>query len=101
MQIKILKKKNSFKKKSSQPNPDMYWKSSVLAVFVLTVLSLAFGYYLFMQINQESTLASNNGGHFETVKKDNIEKVLKYFSDREIKSNEILNSPAPVTDPSL
>ena len=101
MQIKFFKIKKSFKKHGLAFKPDFYWQLIVFAVFILILASFIFGYYLFMQINQESILSVGSGGRQETVKKERLEKVLEYFSLREKKSIEILNSPAPVIDPSI
>ena len=102
MKIKFFKKENNFKKKDFTLNPNFYWKIAVMFIFFSTVLSFFFGYRLFIKINQESILPiTNNDEQLPIVNEDRIEKVLNYFSEREIKSNQILNSPAPVVDPSL
>ena len=44
---------------------------------------------------------TSGGGQTSMVNENRILKALDYFSAREEKSNEILNSPAPVVDPSL
>jgi hypothetical protein len=55
-----------------------------------------------MQTNQESILSTaNNSGELPLVNKDSLGKVLNYFSEKEKRSIEVLNSPAPVVDPSL
>jgi preprotein translocase subunit SecY len=71
-------------------------------VFVAIIFTLFFGYHLFTETNQEPALSlSNAGGQIENINEDHLEKVLNYFSKREEKSNQILNSPSPVVDPSL
>jgi hypothetical protein len=101
MKIKFFKKENNFKKKDFTFNPNLYWKLAVGGALVIVLLSSFFGYRLFTQINQEPVLSATNvGGQIPMVKKDRIEKVLNYFSAREQKSTEILNSPSPVVDPS-
>ena len=100
--LKFFKKEKKFKKESSGFNPNLYWKLAVCFRFVVILSAFFFGYYLFVQINKDIVLErSSINGQFETIKKDRIEKVLEYFSSRKQKSNEILNSPAPVSDPSL
>ena len=102
MQIKFFKKEKSFKKESSGLSLNLYWEFSIFLMFVVFFLSSFFGYHLFRQINQEPVLEVNSTSpQVETVNKDRIEKVLKYFSIREQKSNQILNSPSSVVDPSL
>jgi hypothetical protein len=102
MKIKLFKKGNNFKKKDFAFNQNLYWKFAVGGVFVMIFLSFFFGYSLFMQINQEFILpATNNSGQSSMVNKARLQTVLQYFSAREKKSTEILNSPSPVVDPSL
>ena len=99
---KFLKKEKSFKKEGSWLNPNFYWKLAIYFVFAMILFSLFFGYSLFIRINKEPTLSANRvSEQIETVKKERVEKVLEYFSLRKQKSNQILNSPAPVVDPSL
>jgi hypothetical protein len=102
MQIKLFKKRNNFKKKDFILNSNLYWRIAISGAFGLILLSFSFGLYLFLQINQESVLPETNGStQTPMVNKDRISKVLNYFSEREKKSAEILNSPVPIVDPSL
>jgi len=102
MKINFLKKKNNFKKKDFVFNPNLYWKITIFGIFILMILSFFFGYYLFKQTNQEIVLQlTDNGEQIPTIDKDRIAKVLNYFSERDTKSNQIINSPSPVVDPSL
>ncbi len=102
MKINFFKKENSFKKKDLIFHPNFYWKIILLCVFVMIILSFLFGYRLFVQTNQEPIFSvTNDNGQFSMINKNRIEKVLNYFSEREKKSIEILNSPTPVVDPSL
>ena len=102
MQIKFFKKEKNFKKKNSGLSPNFYWKLAVCIMFAMTLVSSFFGYYLFRQINEEPILSVNGiSGQVETVKKERIEKVLEYFSLRKQQSNQIINSPSPIVDPSL
>ena len=81
---------------------NLYWKLAVYFVFIITLISSFFGFYLFMKINDESAVSFGaTSGQVETAKKEKIEKVLEYFSLRKKKSIEILNFPSPVVDPSL
>ncbi len=104
MIIKFFKKEKNFKKEKESLwlNINFYWKLAVCFMFLIFLLSFVFGYRLFMRINKESAFSMNGGGNkIETVEKEKIEKILEYFSLRETKSNQILNSPAPFVDPSL
>jgi len=104
MKIKFFKKEKSFRKEKESLwlNINFYWKLSVLFMFLVIISSFIFSYYLFMKINKESVaLPIASSGQIKTVKKERIDKVLEYFSKRQEKSTKILNSPAPVVDPSL
>ncbi len=102
MYLKIFKNKKSFKKEGFHTNPNISWEFILCIAFALVLASFIFGFYLFKQTNQESTLPAMGGnGQVRAVSKDRILKVLNYFSEREKKSAEILNSPAPIVDPSL
>ena len=75
---------------------------AICFVFIVAFISAFWGYNLFRKINREPSLREGGiGGQMEVLKKERIEKVLQYFSLREQKSNQILNSPSPVIDPSL
>ncbi|MBI2630649.1 hypothetical protein HYW73_00325 [Candidatus Nomurabacteria bacterium] len=102
MKIEIFKNKKKFKKGGFHTNPNIGWEIILLITFILVVLSLAFGVYLFVRTNEEFGASATNGSsQVKIVKKDRIEKALQYFSLRGQKSKEILNSPSPVIDPSL
>lgn len=102
MKINLLKKENSLKKKDFTLYPSFYWKIILFCAFVMILSSLFFSYYFFIQISQEFILPiANNGGELPLVNKDSLKKALNYFSEREKKSIEILNSSVPVVDPSL
>ena len=102
MKIKFFKKRNSFKRKSFTLNPNLYWKLAVFSTFVIIITSFFFGYYMFKNINTDSPAPiANNGEQIPTVNTDRVTKVLNYFTIRQQKSNDIINSPSPVVDPSL
>ncbi|MES3032241.1 MAG: hypothetical protein V4699_03310 [Patescibacteria group bacterium] len=104
MQVKFFKKEKSFKKEKESLwlNINFYWKLAVGFMLVTFLISLAFGCYLFLKINKEFVLAEGAvSSQVETVSLERIKGVLEYFSGREKKSKEIINSPAPVFDPSL
>ncbi|MDR3519721.1 MAG: hypothetical protein P4L63_02445 [Candidatus Pacebacteria bacterium] len=102
MKINIFKKKNNFKKRSSTPSANFYWKIAVLSTFIIILASFGFDYYVFVQRNKEVALpAAKDNGQIPTVNKNRIANVLNYFSEREQTSNQILITPAPVVDPSL
>ena len=102
MKTNFLKKEKSFKKKKLQFNPRLCWMFLVCGVCVVSIFSLFFGYYLFMQIEKEPSMSSNgNVTSTRMVKKERIDKVLEYFKGREEKSNQIIKSPSPIIDPSI
>lgn len=101
MQIKFFKTKKNFKKKNLELNPYLYWKLIVLSAIILTTGAFVFGYYTFIQTQEDSTDSIKNSINKKPIEKERIEKVLDYFSLREKKSVQIINSPSPVVDPSL
>jgi hypothetical protein len=102
MKINFFKKEKSFKKNDSTFNPNACWRIAVSSAIVIIIFSFVFGYYLFQQINQEAILPDTKAGsQLQAVSEARIKKALNYFSEREKRSTEILNSPSPVVDPSL
>lgn len=102
MKIKFFKKEKSFKKKESTFNLNLYWEIALFGASIMILSSFFFGYILFTQTNQDSASLNNNiSGQVPTVSKDRFKKVLEYFSLREQKSADILNSPVSIIDPSL
>ncbi len=104
MEIKFFKKEKSFKKDKENLwlNIDIYWAIALYLMFVVFFISLFFGYNLYTQINKEPILSEDiDASGIKTIKKERIDKLLEYFSKRDIKSQQIINSPAPVIDPSL
>lgn len=102
MKIEIFKKHNNFNKKSPNLDPVFYWKFVATIIFILIIIFFFFGYFTFTKVNQEQDLSTMGGGEkVPSVNKDRIGKILNYFSEREQKSKEILNSGASVVDPSL
>lgn len=102
MKLKFFKIKKNFRKKVSQINPTPYWNFILYTTLVLIITSFVFGYFLFMKTNQEPPIGGGDfGGQLGIVKKEKLDKVLEYFSERKQKSSEILNSPSTVVDPSL
>ncbi|MDD5721008.1 MAG: hypothetical protein PHT16_00980 [Candidatus Pacebacteria bacterium] len=100
--INLFKKEKSFKKKDLTFHSSLYWRIILFVAAIIILLSFIFGYRLFLQINQDPALPiGDNSGQLPLVNKDRIDKALNYFSERESKSTEILNSPAPIVDPSL
>ena len=104
MIIKFSKKEKKFKKEKINfySNMNFYWRFAVIFLFLVIILVSFLGYSLFMKVNKEYILPlASIDKQVEKVKKEQVEKVLDYFSTKEQKSTEILNSPAPVIDPSL
>ena len=102
MKIKLLKKKETFRKKNLEIDASFYWKIILYTGFLLMILSALFGWYIFSQVNKDpDTLTNITLGQVGTVNKNRIDKDLEYFSQRSINSQDILNSPSPVVDPSF
>lgn len=101
MQINLFKTKKNFKKKKSEANPSFYWKVIVSLAFVLILTSFIFGYYVFNEMQKEADLSGQGFAKRQPIRKERLDKVLEYFSAREKKSIEIMNSAPPVVDPSL
>jgi type II secretory pathway component PulC len=102
MKIKIFKKENNFKNKDLNFNLNLYWEIAICSTLILVALSSFFAYNLFQQMKQKFVLPTTaESGQVPTISQDRINEVLNYFSDKEKKSTQILNSPAPVVDPSL
>ncbi|MEK9182471.1 MAG: hypothetical protein AAB809_00140 [Patescibacteria group bacterium] len=102
MEIKIFKIKKKFKKGGIHVNPSVYWNIIQGITFFAIVGSFVFGFSLFRKINKEFiSSAENTDKQAETISKERIDRALEYFSDRENKSESILNSPSPIIDPSL
>ncbi len=101
MKIKFFKREKKFKKGGFGVKPDLYWKYILFAIFSLILASCIFGLCLFIKINRELISPVTNTSERETIKKERLDKILEYFSEREKKSIEILNSPSPIIDPSL
>lgn len=102
MKIEILKIKKKFKKGGFHTNPNIGWRIILFLVFFMIVISIIFGFYLFRKTNKEFVISNTEiKVQDNIVKKERLEKVLEYFSEREKKSTLILNSPSPIVDPSL
>ncbi|MCM2338991.1 MAG: hypothetical protein NDI62_00850 [Burkholderiales bacterium] len=99
--IEFLKKKKKFTKGDSKLRPDLYWRYILLVTFVLITLSFVFGFFLFLDVTKDRDFSTISVNERDTLKKEKINSALLYFKERENKSNEILNSPSMVIDPSL
>ena len=102
MEIKLFKKEKNFKKRGSWFDLRFYWEISLCFAFLAIVFSVFFGYYLFRKINQEPTSSYDGPAPAaRAAEKEKIENILKYFSARAQKSKQTINSPSPVSDPSI
>lgn len=102
MKINFIKKKNSLKKKEFIFHANFYWRIILLGAAVTIFSSFIFSYRLFTQTNQESVLPpANENKTADVAIQDRISKALNYFSEKENKSDKILNSPPAIVDPSL
>ena len=102
MKIDFLKIKRNFRKKSFVINSNFYWRLILFLSLILLLLAFGFSFNLFIKIAKESDLIIEQDNHkTEITQKERIEKVIEYFKEREKKVIEIIDSPAPVIDPSL
>ena len=103
MKLKIFKKtEKNFRKGGFHINPDICWEVIIYVAFAVVVLFFIFSFYIFGQVDIENTPVSPAGNtQSQAIRKERIDKVLQYFSDREKNSTNILNSPTPLVDPSL
>ena len=102
MKIKFFKIKKDYRKEDFKIKADIYWK--ILVIFFALVIFgfFIFAFNLFIQTNKEDVpIIQNNNDKIGNNEKEKIKDALKYFSERENKSNEILNSTLPIIDPSL
>lgn len=102
MDLKIFKTKKNFKKGNFGKKPYLFWKLILATVFLMLALSFGFGFYVFSRVNRDLVLSEDDlGGQIQTVSMARLNGVLKYFADKENKSNEILKEVVPIVDPSL
>ena len=102
MKIIFPKLKKNYRKESFKISPHTYWGIVVILFFVSILVSFIFADNLFRETSKESkVLQGSNRGKLEKQKKDEINKMLQYFSEREQKTIDIQNSPASIIDPSL
>ncbi len=102
MQIKFSKPNSKLHKAKVHINPDLYWQIIILCSVVVAILGAVFGFYLFGQVNKEFNLLDvNTGKTSERIKKDRLDNALGHFELRETRSQDILDNPAPIVDPSL
>lgn len=102
MKINLFKKEKSFKKERFHFSPNALWELILCFAAITIVAGFVFGFNLFLQVNKEFVPSTENvQGQIRIVKQADIQNVLDYFSLREKKSTEIINSPSPLVDPSL
>jgi hypothetical protein len=103
MKLEIFKKnKNAFSIKKESIDPNIYWKWVFALAFLVVLGSFVFGFYIFSKV--ETKDASDSGaqaGTARAIQKEKIYKALEYFEAKHNKSNQILEAPSPVIDPSL
>ena len=101
LKLKFSKNQKIFKKDESNIDPNVYWKIIVFTFFILSGLAFAFGLYFLNKLEKEFSVNQNSSSALETDNQERMQGVLEYFSERENKSKQIINSPSPVIDPSL
>ncbi len=104
MQIKLLKTKNKFSHSVwSKMNPLMHWHIALCLIAAMILLSFSFGFYLFTENNGEINTNSveDSGYAANSFSLNRIQKILNIFSEREKKSENILNTLSTILDPSI
>jgi len=102
MKLDFLKIKKSFKKRSSQPNSDLYWRMILGIAISVVIAGFTFAIYQFVELNKNFSNPTSDETTLEgTLKRERVEKVMEYFSKRAEKSENIKNSASPIIDPSL
>ena len=102
MTLKLFKKQKSFRKGGLHIDPNICWKYILFATFTIILLSFAFSFFLFLEVNKSSPVSSAPAtSTLDQISGERIDKALEYFRNRQTKSSEILNSPSPLVDPSI
>jgi predicted negative regulator of RcsB-dependent stress response len=102
LKIKFPPIRRNYQKKILRINPNLYWKILICLFFVLIPAAFIFAYRLYRQVSEENNvLLQNDSEKLEKQKKEEINKILEHFAEKEKKSNNILNTPASIIDPSL
>lgn len=102
MKINFLKIKKNYTKKSFKISPNFYWKIIVSIFFLLLVASFLFSWFVFKKTNIQNELVfERKSEKLSDKEKKKIQEALNYFSEREKKTSEILNSEISVVDPAL
>ncbi len=104
MNLKFLKfkEKKVFKKGSDEINPNPFWNVVLMFTAIMIVFAFSFTFLVFQKVNKEVDASSSGvGSEAAVLPKERLDKILQYFQEKEEKSKEIFNAPAPVIDPSL
>ncbi len=102
MEIKIFKKKKSFRKGGFHTNPNLGWQIIVIMAFGIVAVFFSFGFYLFLQGGEEFEVPSpSNLAGEQIINRGRLGQALEYFAEKKAKSTAILDAPAKVVDPSL
>ncbi|OGI64178.1 hypothetical protein A2914_00530 [Candidatus Nomurabacteria bacterium RIFCSPLOWO2_01_FULL_41_21] len=100
--IKFPKIKKSFKKSDQGIRPSLFWNIILYTAFAVILASFAFGFYLFQTVNKGTVLSIEEmESKTNLIKEERVDRVLEYLKTRAEKSSEIINTPAPIVDPSL
>lgn len=99
----LFKKKKKFTKEGFAVNPSFYWRFILTLAFFIVALSFLFGFYLLNQLNKPFVPSSDSisGVNAEATSKERLDKILEYFQNREIISEEIIKEPTNIKDPSI
>lgn len=99
----LFKKKKKFTKEGFAVNPSLYWRFILTLAFFIIVLAFLFGFYLLNQLNKPFVPKEEDvsGVNVEVTNEERLNKILEYFKEREVVSEEIVKEPTSVKDPSI
>jgi len=100
--LQSFKVKKTFKKESTQINSDKYWNFLLVLFFVMLLVSMMFGFFLFEKSNEDFKDYVPKETYNDSLnQKNQILKVLEYFEIKENNTKEIIEKGVTVVDPSF
>jgi hypothetical protein len=98
MDLEFLKNKNKFKKGGIHIDREIYWNGCLAVGLLIIFAGAAYGFILFRGVSREQEPAPLDIG--KVIDKNALAKTLNYFNEREKNSENVINSPSPLADPS-
>jgi len=101
MDFKFFKKKKKYQKNFFKNNVSFFWKLILFLFFVFLLIIVFFSFHTFKKINQETIFLNEE---IELIiknqEKDKLKDILNYFSQKELKTEEIFETDFLIIDPS-